>query len=605
MLVRGKNFLYQFAASVLISGAILGIAALVYSRDASTVLSSANAVVPEMGAEEYVKPLDLAEEHPKCPHVCEEAYGFLPCSDSLGGSLILMIFYGGILLFAAQCIGDGGEGLLDLGIMSPSVIGGVLLPILGAVPDAVIILVSAMSGSVAAAEKKIAVGVGTLAGSTIMLLTIALSACLWSGRCDLDEDGKAKDGTLNGEVHEKGSTAVREYDNVCGQLTSTGLTHNAGVLKVKYFMLLTSLIYVLAQIPASMYGATAADTRSACGIVAGVAVVMLVFYLIINTCFGETEEFEEKKVAKRENRLLMVSEEFKGRFGTVSNMEVIDPVTGKANRATLAALFQVFDADGSGTLDEKEIERFTSICFLSSNTGKRAPQYVMDDLMKEASAPPPQPRSPRGCFGSAPVQKSEKDPSLLCVDKEKFIQRVGDLLEGELREATPDADAEEEKEGRTLSGALTSIILGTVLVTVFSDGVVDAINAFGNASGIPNFVIGFVVCPFASNASELFSSVQIASRKKAKNASVTFSQIYAACTMNNTLCLGVLLTAVHVRGLAWDFQAEVITIVAITWVIGASTLNNTTTSLWFAIVALLCYPAALVLVESLHAAGMA
>jgi len=485
----------------------------------------------------------------------------------------------------------------------------VLLPILGAVPDAVIILVSAMSGSVAAAEKKIAVGVGTLAGSTIMLLTIAMSACLWAGRCDLDEDGKAKDGTLNGESHEKNSTPVKEYENMCGQLTSTGLTHNEGVLKVKYFMLLTSLIYVAAQVPASMFGAVDPNTRNACGIVAGVAIGMLLIYLIMSTCGGETEEFEEKKDAKRENRLLMVSEEFKGRFGgQVSNMEVIDPVTGKANRATLASLFQIFDADGSGTLDEKEIERFTSICFLSSNTGKRAPQYVMDDLMKEASAPPTAGRTrPQGCFSSAPVQRSEKDASLLCVDKEKFIQKVGDLLEGELRElreTAPDTEAEEEKEVMTLSGALTSIILGTVLVTVFSDGVVDAINAFGNASGIPNFVIGFVVCPFASNASELFSSVQIASRRKAKNASVTFSQIYAACTMNNTLCLGVLLTAVHVRGLAWNFQAEVITIVTVTWVLGASTLNFTTTPLWFAVVALLCYPAALILVEGLHAAGI-
>merc|ERR1712054_74147 len=154
------------------------------------------------------------------------------------------------------------------------------------------------------------------------------------------------------------------------------------------------------------------------------------------------------------------------------------------------------------------------------------------------------------------------------------------------------------------STCLGWIVLGTVLVTVFSDGVVDAINAFGNASGIPNFVIGFVVCPFASNASELFSSVQIASRKKAKNASVTFSQIYAACTMNNTLCLGVLLTTVYIRGLEWQFQAEVITIVAVTWVIGASTLNFTTTKLWFALVALLCYPCALILVEGLHGAGM-
>merc|ERR1712227_1146260 len=114
-----------------------------------------------------------------------------------------MFFYGGVLMYAAQCIGDGGESLLDLGIMSPTIIGGLLLPVLGAVPDAVIIAVSAASGSLAKAESRVAVGVGTLAGSTIMLLTIPLSGCLFVGRCDLDENNESIDSTLNGEQYTK------------------------------------------------------------------------------------------------------------------------------------------------------------------------------------------------------------------------------------------------------------------------------------------------------------------------------------------------------------------------------------------------------------------
>ncbi len=48
------------------------------------------------------------------------------------------------------------------------------------------------------------------------------------------------------------------------------------------------------------------------------------------------------------------------------------------------------------------------------------------------------------------------------------------------------------------------------------------------ASGIPAFYVAFCVTPFASNASELVSSLIFASRKQKKNISLTFSQVCAS-----------------------------------------------------------------------------
>lgn len=45
------------------------------------------------------------------------------------------------------------------------------------------------------------------------------------------------------------------------------------------------------------------------------------------------------------------------------------------------------------------------------------------------------------------------------------------------------------------------------------------------ASKIPAFYVAFVVTPYASNASELVSSLIFASRKQKKNISLTFSQV--------------------------------------------------------------------------------
>lgn len=82
--------------------------------------------------------------------MCEETYGFLPCSTSVGGNLFLMLVYGYLLFTAAKFISDGSELLLE--VMNPGLLGGLVLPILGAFPDSILILVSGVGGSVQQAQ---------------------------------------------------------------------------------------------------------------------------------------------------------------------------------------------------------------------------------------------------------------------------------------------------------------------------------------------------------------------------------------------------------------------------------------------------------------------
>lgn len=79
------------------------------------------------------------------------------------------------------------------------------------------------------------------------------------------------------------------------------------------------------------------------------------------------------------------------------------------------------------------------------------------------------------------------------------------------------------------------LLVGAGTAAVFADPMVDSIGAFSKASGIPPFFVAFVVTPFASNASELLSSIIFARKRHKRNISLTFSQIYGAITMNNTL----------------------------------------------------------------------
>jgi len=67
------------------------------------------------------------------PKACEETYGLFPCSSSLTGSIFLTVTYGYLLLMGANLISDGSELLLE--VLDPGLIGGLVLPILGALPD--------------------------------------------------------------------------------------------------------------------------------------------------------------------------------------------------------------------------------------------------------------------------------------------------------------------------------------------------------------------------------------------------------------------------------------------------------------------------------------
>ena len=58
-----------------------------------------------------------------------------------------------MLLKGANLISDGSELLLE--VMDPGLIGGLLLPILGALPDAAMIVVSGTGGSAVEAQDEV------------------------------------------------------------------------------------------------------------------------------------------------------------------------------------------------------------------------------------------------------------------------------------------------------------------------------------------------------------------------------------------------------------------------------------------------------------------
>jgi len=144
--------------------------------------------------------------------------------------------------------------------------------------------------------------------------------------------------------------------------------------------------------------------------------------------------------------------------------------------------------------------------------------------------------------------------------------------------------------------AVLLLILGTLIAAAFADPLVDAVDDFSDASGIPTFFISFIALPLATNSSEAVTAIIFASRDKRTTASLTFSELYGAATMNNILCLSVFLALVYLRDLTWEFSAEVLVILIVCIVMGALGSFSTVYPLWTSIVAFLLYPFSLALV---------
>jgi len=168
--------------------------------------------------------------------------------------LFITAIYGVILFKASGLISDGSEMLMFI----PSVaglVGSVVLPILGAVPDGVMTLFSGL-GPREEAQESVGVGVGVLAGSTVMLLTFPWFLAITFGRVPLvdqarvDEQKDEKDK----QIWRKkiGQADYGRKKQSVGWLGG-GVQPDKAVSKNAAIMILTTFSFLVIQIPATMY----------------------------------------------------------------------------------------------------------------------------------------------------------------------------------------------------------------------------------------------------------------------------------------------------------------------------------------------------------------
>jgi len=516
----------------------------------------------------------------------------LPTSHSASGNLWLLLSYGYVLFSAARLISEGSELLLE--ILNPGLVGGLLLPTLGALPDSLIIVASGLRGTVQEAQQEVSVGLGVLAGSTVVLLTLAWAASLAAGRCDI-EGGRAQDRTL-----------TRGWDPVGTGVTTDGQTRLGARL-----MMLSTVPYLVVQIP--LIDGHPAEGPEAAVIGATICGAGFVLYSIYQV---SSPWLQEKRMKEARRRLLRARVLKRASTLALSFGGLVSD-NGRVNQAAIDKTFEMFDRDDNGLLDLKELESFlrgVQFEVQGQLPNKEDVALWMEEFDANKTGTVSASEFSEGMAKwIGKLQKSRQamvaeDLSDGFESEVQAAQKTLAILSRDL-EMEEDEDAEDDGEGEDVEDlskaaiarkATLQLAAGAALVATFADPTVSAIGNFSEAVDVDPFIVAFVVTPLASNASEVVSSFLFALKKRKSNISLCYSQVYGAITMNNTLCLGLFLAIVHLRGLVWDFSAEVTAMVSVILLVGALGSSRNTFQLAWALPVALLYPISLAGVEFLE-----
>jgi Ca2+/H+ antiporter len=177
---------------------------------------------------------------------------------------------------------------------------------------------------------------------------------------------------------------------------------------------------------------------------------------------------------------------------------------------------------------------------------------------------------------------------------------------GEEAEEVPEDFSElspEQQQVAILKRAFTLLAMGTFLVVLFSDPMVEVLQEVANRINVSPFYVSFVLAPLASNASEVIASVYYAGKKTRKTITVSMTTLEGAASMNNTFCLSILLGLIYFRGLVWAYTAETIAIVSVQFIVGRLTMSGQTMSCAKGLFILSLFPISIAIVAGLEALG--
>lgn len=511
-------------------------------------------------------------------------------------------------------ISDGSE-LLQLVPAIPSVVvGSIVLPILGAVPDGMMVLFSGVGPD---AQEQVSVGVGALAGSTIMLLTLPWFLAVLGGRVTL----------FAGEPqYKKPADAGDDWDKLVPpgsmSLSGTGVgVHETVHLNAK-LMMATSMLYLVIQIPATLSENEGLKTQeqsmrehtwSMIGLI-GCLFGFFGYLYIMYTGSGDKAQDKAveavvEAIKKKNVTLRAVVSDFQHQTEGLEQ-RLLDKMPQEQVtwlRKILFPFYIAYDSNGDRTIDKEEFRLvLKDLGEAQAGSDDSRLTALFNNADKDGSGKIEFDEFVAACAQWALDPRRDCDYNSERISKRKTVARYLNQEEEEQEDDDEDGDEDvpedladlspEEQQRRILLRSFWQMGLGTLMVLFFSDPMVDILSEIGNRTGVSSFYIAFVLAPLASNASELIAAYNYAQKKTQKSMAISLSTLCGAGCMNNTFCLAIFMFLIYFRGLAWQFTAETISIIVVQIIVGLIVLAKRVQTLLDAIMIFGLYPLSLVLV---------
>jgi len=548
------------------------------------------------------------------------------------GLIWLFFSYGYALYVASNYISDGSDLLLLVPSMA-GLVGSVVLPLLGAVPDAAIMLFSGL-GDISEAQETLSVGVGALAGSTIMLLTVPWFLSVFAGRVDLR--GPQKNPNYTGKPKLTSGIAITQT------LLHTGIGITDEVRHGALIMMITTIPYFLIQVPAIFMDGLVEEVagREKYWALSGLVICLTGFvaYMILQLRSSSNNMEKTKRIAIMKKFLHEGEVSLSGALvGALDGDDM--PTVGSAEgrtiyqsivefralevpetiKSTLKEIlrdpFNKYDEDRNGTLDRSEVKTLLRDFHETISDDEFEVMFYKSD--KDGDGTIDFDEFISICYTFITMQQNQRMRIELAqqYDLENPLHKSNNISHKVMNSMFSEEDEEEEdipedivdlepeeQQAIIKKRAIFYLTIGTVVVLAFSDPMVDVMQQIGKRLNLAPFYVAFVLAPIAANISEVIASLFYAKKKTRKTISISLTALEGAACMNNTFCLSIFMGLIYFRGLAWQYTAETISIVVVQLIIGLLVQRKIMTT-FDAFLVLLIFPLSIVLVAVLEKLG--
>ncbi|KAJ4828545.1 hypothetical protein Tsubulata_035969 [Turnera subulata] len=497
---------------------------------------------------------------------CEPKYGFLPCTTDVWGHLFLMVVYQYLLALAESYISSGSNLFFEM--FGTGIFGAGLFPILGIFPQLVLVLVTGLSASEDTVGSVAAMGMGILAGTTILNLTIIWSSVVAFGSYNLTEDSTESDWE---------SSISKPFS-----LTRSGVKTDKETKVTAKIMMLSMIPFILLLLSELL------NSPSATRIIVLISLIITVILLISYTTYQVFQPW----IQKRRLEYLMRRHLQKKLLPVLCNRD------GKPSVAKISKLFNKLDRNKNGQVSADEL-RSLILGVQIEEVGLREDDCV-SHVMEEFDI-----------SGDSTLSKDEFIHGLSKWLNEANDQSVNNQVQNKTKVNSSDSKESTEEQQRLVAKENQSkkdaekcawwnytkatflILLGTALTVILGSPLLQAVQAFATAVNVPSFLVSYFIIPLALSFRQAYRHIVSAAEKTEKSVSLTLSEIYGAVFMNNVMGLVSFLVLVYVRNLAWDVSAEILTVLITCIGVGVTASFSSQFPFWTSVITYMLYPLSL------------